>query len=88
VAKRKGTFTQITMFGPHAQEVYWCTVPRGMTEQEAARSQERHGPFPSVEAAQADAERVLFAGVEVVDAPGMRPPPWDKAYCHPARPAV
>jgi hypothetical protein len=78
---KPGKLVMFTMFAHQEGRVFWCIVPRGMTEEEAINSQEHHGPFPSVEKAQADAEHALFGDTKIEDAaPGEKLPPWDKAH--------
>jgi hypothetical protein len=58
--------------------LYWVEVPVGMTNEEAANSQEWHGPFATKEEVCADQRATLLPPDCKVTEGGMWDPAWSK----------
>jgi hypothetical protein len=57
---------------------YWIEVPEGMTNEEAAETQELHGPFKTEAEAEKDQRLVLLGPQCKAVKGGMWDPAWDK----------
>jgi hypothetical protein len=81
VKHKVGQVTRATTIGILQDDsvvFYWIVVPEGMTNEQAAETQEWHGPFRTEAEAEEDQRVTLFGPQSEIREGGMWDPAWDK----------